>query len=85
MRHQMRNVPAWLGVITAVKVKVSSGDTLHTFTIDELNVDEEVVQTLIGDAALTTVITPSQAGTFRIWCRIHTNVPLMEGVIQIVE
>ena len=77
--------PIVLKVGEPVQFKISSADTLHTFTIDELNVDEEVVQTLIGEAALTAVITPGQAGTLRIWCRIHTNVPLMEGVIQIVE
>ena len=68
-----------------VQFQVTSSDTRHTFTIDGLNVDLDIPQRLIGDTILTPVVTPTQAGTLRLWCRIHTNVPLMEGVVEVVE
>ena len=77
--------PIVLKVGEPVQFNVTSSDTRHTFTIDGLNVDLEIPQKLKGGAILTQVVTPTQAGTLRLWCRIHTNVPLMEGVIQVVE
>ena len=77
--------PIVLKVGEPVQFKVISSDTRHTFTIDGLNVDLEIPQRLKGGTALTQVVTPTQVGTLRLWCRIHTNVPLMDGVIQVVE
>ena len=77
--------PIVLKVGEPIQFKITSSDTRHTFTIDGLNVDQEIPQKLKGGAVLTQVVTPTQAGTLRLWCRMHTNVPLMEGVVQIVE
>ena len=77
--------PIVLKVGEPVQFKVTSSDTRHTLTIDGLNVDLEIPQKLKGGAVLTQVVTPTQAATLRLWCRIHTNVPLMEGVVQVVE
>ena len=68
-----------------VQFRITSADTRHTFTITELDIDVQVTQKLIGDTAVTQVITPQQIGTFLIWCRIHTNAPTMEGFIQVEE
>ena len=80
-----RSTPIVLKVGEPIQFKISSFDTRHTFTITELDVDVDITQKLIGETAVTQVITPQQTGTFRIWCRIHTNVPLMEGTVQVVE
>ncbi len=77
--------PIVLKVGEPVQFQIISSDTRHTFTIDGLNVDTEIPQKLKGGIVLTQVVTPTQAGTLRLWCRIHTNVPLMEGVVQVVE
>ena len=68
-----------------VQFRITSVDTRHTFTITELDVDVQVTQRLIGDTAVSEVITPQQTGTLLIWCRIHTNAPTMEGFIEVVE
>ena len=80
-----RSDPIVLKVGEPVQFKLSSFDTRHTFTITELDVDVNVTQKLIGETAVSQVIIPQQSGTFRIWCRIHLNVPLMEGTLQVVE
>ena len=67
-----------------VQFSITSADTRHTFTITELNIDVPVNQKLIGGAAVSQVITPQQTGTFRLWCRIHENAPVMVGEIQVV-
>ncbi len=68
-----------------VQFSVTSADTRHTFTVTELNIDVQVNQKLIGGAAVTQVVTPQQIGTFRLWCRIHENAPVMVGEIQVVQ
>lgn len=77
--------PIVLKVGEPIQFKVISSDTQHTFTIDGLNVDLEIPQKLKGGAVLTQVVIPTQAGTLRLWCRIHTNVPTMEGEVRIVD
>ena len=76
--------PIVLKVGEPVQFSVTSADTRHTFTVTELNIDEQVNQKLIGGAAVTQVVTPQQIGTFRLWCRIHENAPVMVGEIQVV-
>lgn len=80
-----RSDPIVLKVGEPVQFSISSFDTRHTFTITELDVDVNITQKLIGETAVTQVVTPQQTGTFRIWCRIHTNVPLMEGTVEVVN
>ena len=69
----------------AVQFRITSADTRHTFTVTELDIETEVTQRLIGETAVTQVSTPQTTGTFRLWCRIHINAPVMVGVIQVVE
>lgn len=80
-----RSEPIVLKVGEPVLFSISSFDTRHTFTITELGVDVAVTQSLVGETAVSQVITPQEPGTFRIWCRIHTNVPLMEDTLQVVN
>ena len=77
--------PIILKVGEPVQFNITSRDTQHTFTINGLGIDLDIPQRLRGGNAITRVVTPTQAGTLRIWCRIHTNVPLMEAVIQVVD
>ena len=77
--------PIVLKVGEPIQFNITSRDTLHTFTINGLGIDVEVPQRLKGGTTLSQVVTPTQAGTLRLWCRIHTNVPLMEAVVQVVE
>ncbi len=79
--------PIVLKVGEPVQFRVISADTRHTFTVDELNVDLQIAQKLLGGTAISEVITPQTAGTFGLYCRIHKSVSygLMSGVIQVVD
>jgi heme/copper-type cytochrome/quinol oxidase subunit 2 len=79
--------PIVLEVGEPVQFRVISADTRHTFTVDELNVDLQIAQKLLGGTAISEVVTPQTAGTFRLYCRIHMSVSygLMSGVIQVVD
>ena len=54
-----------------VQFRITSVDTRHTFTITELDLDVQVTQKLIGDTAVSEVITPQLTGKFLIWCQIE--------------
>lgn len=77
--------PIILKVGEPIQFSVTSRDTQHTLTIDGLDIDLDIPQRLRGGTAVTRVVTPSQAGTLRLWCRIHTNVPLMQAVVEVVD
>ena len=77
--------PIVLKVGEPVQFRITSADTRHTFTITELGVDEPVTQTLLGETAVSPVITPQVTGTFLVFCRIHLNAPVMEGVLQVTN
>ena len=77
--------PIILKVGEAVQFSIISRDTQHTFTIDELGVDEKITQTLIGTTSISQVVTPTTAGNLRLYCRIHNGTPLMQGIVQVVE
>ena len=77
--------PIVLKVGEPVQFRITSADTTHTFTVTEIGVDEAVTQRLVGETAVSQVITPQTIGTFRVWCRVHLNAPKMEGVLQVVQ
>jgi plastocyanin len=57
----------------------NAGGATHTFTIDEIGIDEELEAgaTVEFDAAL-----PAVAGTLRFYCRFHESQG-MEGTIEV--
>ncbi len=85
LEPRYRPDPIILKVGEAVQFRITSFDTQHTFTIDELGVDEKITQKLIGTTAVSQVVTPTHAGELRLCCRIHNGTPLMQGIVQVVE
>jgi plastocyanin len=47
----------------------NEGDTLHTFTIDSLGIDEEVEP----DATVEVEVTLPESGAIRYYCRLHAD------------
>lgn len=56
---------------------VNEGDTEHSFTIDEMDVDVEAE----GGEEATTTFTPEETGTFEFYCTYHPD--QMRGEIEI--
>jgi plastocyanin len=67
-----------------VQFRVSSADTKHFLVIEALGIELEVPQKSLNEAVTTTVVTPQEVGTFRMFCRIHARLP-MEGTIEVRE
>jgi heme/copper-type cytochrome/quinol oxidase subunit 2 len=67
-----------------VQFKVSSADTRHFLVIEALGIELEVPQKSLNEAVTTTVVTPQEVGTFRMFCRIHARLPI-EGTIEVRE
>ena len=66
-----------------VQFRVTSKDTLHTFTVKDLGID---VALNPGESKVTEVLTPQQTGTFQITCRIHSVSSYgMEGFLEITD
>ena len=64
-----------------VQFKVTSKDTIHSFTVKELGID---VSLMPGENKLSDVFTPQQTGMFQITCRIHSASAYgMEGVLVV--
>lgn len=64
-----------------VQFKLTSKDTLHTFTVKDLGID---VSLNPGESKLSDVITPQQTGTFQITCRVHpVSAYGMEGALEV--
>lgn len=57
----------------------NEGDAPHTFTIDELGIDEQVAP---GENATVTV-TPEQDGEIPFYCRFHLELQGMQGTITV--
>ena len=73
----------FLKVGEPVQFRVSSKDTLHSFTVKDLDID---VALNPGESKVTPVITPQQTGTFQITCRIHpVSAYGMEGFLKVTE
>jgi heme/copper-type cytochrome/quinol oxidase subunit 2 len=67
-----------------IQFKVNSADTRHHFVIESLGIDMEVPQKSLDNSVTTPVVTPQETGTFRMYCRIHSRLP-MEGTIVVSE
>jgi plastocyanin len=66
-----------------VQFRVTSKDTLHTFTVKDLGID---VALNPGESKVSEVFTPQETGTFQITCRIHAvSAYGMEGFLEITE
>jgi len=64
-----------------VQFRLTSKDTLHTFTVKALGID---VSLNPGESKLSDVVTPQQAGTLQITCRVHpVSAYGMEGALEI--
>jgi len=81
---RFRPDPIVLKVGEPVQFKVSSADTRHTFIVEPLGIDVEVPQQSLNETVTTKTVTPQQAGTLRVFCRIHERLP-MEGTIQVTD
>ena len=71
-----------LQVGVPVQFKLTSADTRHTFVVEPLGIDVEVPQKSLNETVTTQVVTPQQAGTFRVFCRLHGRLP-MEGTVEV--
>ena len=67
-----------------VQFKVSSADTRHHFVIEPLGIDVEVPPKSMSEGVTTKVVTPKEAGTFRIFCSVHARLK-MEGKLVVTE
>ena len=67
-----------VGKAITVKLK-NEGKVAHTFTIDELGVD----QTVQPDQNSTVTFTPTKTGTFAFYCKIHRASNGMEGTLKV--
>jgi heme/copper-type cytochrome/quinol oxidase subunit 2 len=74
--------PIVLQVEEPVQFKVSSGDTRHFLVIEALGIELEVPQKSLNEAVSTTVVSPQEVGTFRMFCRIHARLP-MQGTLEV--
>ncbi|WP_179130961.1 cupredoxin domain-containing protein [Candidatus Entotheonella palauensis] len=81
---RFRPDPIEIKVGEPVQFKVSSGDTRHRFVIEPFGIDVEVPQKALNESAITKVVTPTETGTFRMFCSTHARMP-MEGTLVVVE
>jgi len=66
-----------------VQFKITSKDTIHSFTVKDLGIDVELTP---GGQKISDVFTPQQTGTFQITCRIHSvSAYGMEGFLVVTE
>lgn len=81
---RFRPDPVVVQVGKPVQFKISSLDTRHTLVIEALGLEVEVPQKSLSESVLTRVVTPQETGTFRMFCRIHSRLP-MEGTLVVSE
>ncbi len=72
-----KDLAAEAGKAVTVKLK-NEGKATHTFTIDELTVD----QTMAPGEEATVTFTPTKAGTLAFYCRFHRGQG-MEGTLKV--
>jgi cytochrome c oxidase subunit 2 len=66
-----------------VQFKITSKDTIHSFTVKDLGIDVELTP---GGQKISEVFAPQQTGTFQITCRIHSvSAYGMEGFLVVTE
>ncbi len=81
---RFRPDPIEIKVGEPVQFKVTSADTRHHFVVELLGIDVEVPQKSLNEPVTTKAVTPTEAGTFRIFCSTHARMP-MEGTLVISE
>ncbi len=81
---RFRPDPIEIKVGEPVQFKVSSADTRHRFIVESLGIDVEVPPKSLNESVTTKVVTPTEAGTFRVFCGIHARMP-MEGTLVVSE
>ena len=81
---RFRPDPIEIKVGEPVQFKVSSADTRHHFIIEPLGVNVEVPPKSMGEAVTTKVVTPKEAGAFRIFCSVHARLK-MEGKLMVEQ
>ncbi len=79
---RFRPDPIEIKVGEPVQFNVSSADTRHRFIVEPLGIDVDVPQKSLNESATTKVVTPTEAGTFRIFCSVHARMP-MEGTLVV--
>jgi len=67
-----------VGKAVTVQLK-NEGKVPHTFTIDELGVD----QTVQPDQEATVTFTPTKSGAFAFYCKFHRQSNGMEGTLKV--
>lgn len=81
---RFRPDPIEIKVGEPVQFKLSSADTRHHFVVEPLGIDVEVPQKSLHESVTTKVVTPTEAGTYRMFCSIHARMP-MEGTLVVSE
>jgi plastocyanin len=81
---RFRPDPLEIKVGEPVQFKVSSADTRHHFVIDSLGIDVEVPQKSLNESVTTKTVTPTEAGTYRIFCSVHARMP-MQGTLVVSQ
>jgi plastocyanin len=81
---RFRPDPVVVQVGKPVQFRLASTDTRHHIVIEALGIDLEVPQKSQEESVLTRVVTPPETGTFRMFCRIHSRMP-MEGTLQVTD
>jgi plastocyanin len=81
---RFRPDPIEIKVGEPVQFILSSADTRHRFILEALGIDVEVPPKSMSESVSTQVVTPTEAGTFRIVCSVHARMP-MEGTLVITE
>jgi plastocyanin len=79
---RFRPNPVVVQVGKPVQFKIFSMDTRHTLVIEALGLEVEVPQKSLSESVLSQVVTPQETGTFRMFCRIHSRLP-MEGTLVV--
>ncbi len=81
---RIRPDPIVVQVGEPVQFNVSSADTRHTFVIEAFGIEVEVPQKSLNETVTTKVVIPKEAGTFRVFCRVHERLP-MEGELVVKD
>lgn len=84
LEPRFRPDPVAVQVGKPIQFKLSSADTRHTMVIEALGIEIDVPQKALSESVLSKVVTPQQAGTYRMFCRIHGRLP-MEGTLVVSE
>jgi plastocyanin len=79
---RFRPDPLEIKIGEPVRFKVGSADTRHRLVIESLGIDVEVPQKSLNESVTTKTVTPTKAGTYRIFCSVHARMQ-MEGMLVV--